>query len=230
MIEEPPLLIIREKHPRPGAQQLQALKGTPTGFLADAMKGRGALPAAIRHLSPGILPMGMCGVALTCQCGPADVLAVFAALGEIRQGDIMVAATGQWDGSAVIGDRVMGMLRNAGGQGFVTDGLVRDVVGINKVGLPVMCAGVSPNSPYASGPGEVGLDVQLGGMTIRSGDVIVSDDDGAVIVPFEQIDTVISALVTIRELETALDAAVDDGLIMPESTRALLSGDRVRRI
>lgn len=76
MIEEPPLLIIRENHPRPSAQQLQALAGTPTGFLADAMKGRGALPAIIRHVSPGILPVQMCGVALTCECGPADVLAV----------------------------------------------------------------------------------------------------------------------------------------------------------
>ena len=230
MIEEPPLLIIRENHPRPSAQQLQALAGTPTGFLADAMKGRGALPAFIRHVSPGILPVQMCGVALTCECGPADVLAVFAGLGEIQAGDIMVAATGQWDRSAVIGDRVMGMLRNAGGQGFITDGLVRDVAGINKVGLPVMSAGVSPNSPYASGPGEVGTDVQLGDVCISSGDVIVSDEDGAVVIPFDRLDEVISALDTIRALEASLDEAVDNGLIMPDSTRELLSSERVRRI
>ncbi|MGQ7844773.1 RraA family protein [Granulosicoccus sp. 3-233] len=230
MIEEPPLLIIRENHARPSARQLQALAGTPTGFLADAMKGRGALPAGIRHVSPGILPARMCGPALTCLCGPADVLAVFAGLGEVQPGDIMVASTGQWDGSAVIGDRVMGMLRNAGGQGFVTDGLVRDVAGINKVGLPVMCAGVSPNSPYANGPGEVGTDVQLGDMRISSGDVIVSDEDGAVVIAHDRLDDVITALETVRELEASLDAAVDNGLIMPDSTRELLSSSRVRRI
>lgn len=230
MIEEPPVLIIRDKHVRPGAQQLMALKGTPTGFLADAMNGRGALPATIRHLSPGILPTNLCGPALTCQCGPSDVLAVFAGLGEIQEGDIMVAATGQWDRSAVIGDRVMGMLRNAGGQGFITDGLVRDVAGINAVGLPVMSAGVSPNSPYASGPGEIGLPVQLGDISISSGDVIVSDDDGAVVIPFARLDDVIRELDKIRDLETSLDAAVRDGLIMPDSTRALLQSGRVKRI
>lgn len=230
MIEEPPLLIIREKFPRPSAQQLQALAGTPTGFLADAMIGRGALPAAIRHLSPGVLPARMCGVALTCQCGPADVLAVFAGLGEMQPGDIMVAATGQWDRSAVIGDRVMGMLRNAGGQGFVTDGLVRDVSGIHKVGLPVMCAGVSPNSPYASGPGQIGTDIQLGDVSISSGDVIVSDEDGAVVVPFDRVDEVIETLKSIRQLEASLDAAVEEGLIMPASTQELLQSGRVKRI
>jgi len=230
MIEEPPLLTVRGDFPRPSTEQLDALAGTPTGFLADAMDGRGALPAGIRHLSPGTLPTKMCGTALTCLCGPADVLAVFAGLGEIRQGDIMVAATGGWAGSAVIGDRVMGMLGNAGGQGFVTDGLVRDIEGIGEVGLPLMCAGVSPNSPFAKGPGEIGTRVQLGDVSVGSGDVIVSDDSGAVVVPFERLDEIIGALPTIRRLERELDARVADGLIMPESTRELLESGQVRRL
>lgn len=230
MIEEPPILIIKDQRPAPTAGQLAALTGTPTGFLVDAMNGRGALPAAIRHVSPGILPSGLCAPALTCDCGPSDVLAVFAAMGEIRGGEVVVAATGGWMGGAVIGDRVMGMLRNAGGQGFITDGLVRDVAGINEVGLPVMCAGVSPNSPYASGPGKIGFAVQLGDVSIDSGDVIVSDDDGAVVVPLAQIDDVIAALESVRALETALDAQVADGLIMPQGTRELLASSRVRRI
>lgn len=230
MIEEPPLLTVRERRPRPTRRQLDALAGTPTGFLADAMAGRGALPADIRHVSPGDLPTRLCGPALTCLCGPADVLAVFAALGEVQEGDILVAATGGWRGSAVIGDRVMGMLRNAGGQGFVTDGLVRDVAGIREVGLPLFCAGVSPNSPFAKGPGEIGLPVNLGDVAIDSGDVLVSDEDGVVVVPFARLDEVIEALETVRRLEAALDAQVADGRVMPESTRELMAGERVRRI
>ena len=230
MIEEPPLLTVRERRPRPTRQQLDALIDTPTGFLVDAMAGRGALPADIRHVCPGELPIRLCGPALTCRCGPADVLAVFAALGEVRDGDVLVAATGGWRGSAVIGDRVMGMLRNAGGQGFVTDGLVRDVAGIRGVGLPLLCAGVSPNSPFAQGPGEIGLPIQLGDVAIDSGDVVVADEDGAVVVPFARLDEVIDALATVRRLEAALDAEVANGLIMPESTRELMAGDRVRRV
>jgi len=230
MIEEPPLLTIRTERLRPDEAQLTSLRDVPTGFLADAMNGRGALPTTIRHLSPGVLPTRFFGSALTCQCGPADVLAVFAALGEVRPGDILVAATGAWPGCAVIGDRVMGMLRNAGGSAFITDGLVRDIEGIEPVGLPLMCAGVSPNSPFANGPGEIGFRVSLGDVSIDSGDVIVADDSGAVVVPSEQLDAVIARLPAIRKLEAALDARVADGLIMPDSTRELLASDRVKRI
>ena len=230
MIEEPPLLTVRGDRPRPTRAQLDALAGTPTGVLADAMDGRGALPASVRHASPTALPTRFCGPALTCLCGPADVLAVFGALAEVRPGDVMVAATGGWSGSAVIGDRVMGMLANAGGAGFVTDGLVRDLEGVVAVGLPVMCAGLSPNSPYAKGPGEIGLPVRLGDVPVDAGDVIVADDTGAVVVPFARLDEVIERARAVAALEAALDAEVAGGLTVPESVRELLAGGQVRRV
>ena len=230
MIEEPPLLLVKADRARPSSQQLAALKDTPTGFLTDAMNGRGALAPDICPLSPGVLPSNMCGVALTCLCGPADLLAVLGALTEVQTGDILVAATGNWRQSAVVGDRVLGMLKNAGGIGFLTDGLVRDVEGINPVGLPVFCSGLSPNSPYANGPGEIGTQVQLGGLSINSGDIIVSDDSGTVVIPFEKIDSVIAAVEHIKILEHELDAKVSAGLSVPDDIRALMKSDQVKRI
>lgn len=230
MIEEPPLLLVYANRNRPSDQQLAALKDVPTGFLTDAMNGRGALAPDIRPLSPDILPRKMCGVALTCLCGPADLLAILGALTEVQAGDIMVAATGDWRQSAVIGDRVLGMLKNAEGVGFVTDGLVRDVEGINPIGMPVFCTGLSPNSPYAKGPGEIGGQVQLGGVSINSGDIIVSDDSGVVVIPFEQIDDVIDAVGRINELELELDARVAAGLTVPDDIRTLMTSDQVKRI
>ncbi|MFK7992970.1 MAG: RraA family protein [Granulosicoccus sp.] len=230
MIEEPPLLLVKENRNRPSKQQLDALKDAPTGFLTDAMCGRGALAPEIRPLSPGTLPSRMCGVALTCFCGPADLLAVLGALTLVQAGDILVAATGGWRQSAVVGDRVLGMLKNAEGSGFLTDGLVRDVEGINPIGLPVFCTGLSPNSPYSKGPGEIGFPVQLGGVSISSGDVIVSDDSGVVVVPFEQLDNVIKAIEHIKGLEQELDARVADGLIVPDDIRELMASDQVKRI
>ena len=65
----------------------------------------------------------------------------------------------------------------------VTDGLVRDVDGIDAVGTPVFARGVSPNSPFKDGPGEIGLAVVVGGAAIESGDVIVGDKNGVAVVP-----------------------------------------------
>jgi len=124
----------------------------------------------------------------------------------------------------------MGMLRNAGGIGLITDGLVRDKVGIEDVGLPVFCRGLSPNSPFTHGPGEVGGSIVLGDVQIQSGDIIVADETGIVVVPFRQIDAVIQSLKHICQLESELDEEVSNGLIMPEAIAELLASDKVRRI
>ena len=106
----------------------------------------------------------MIGVAVTCNCGPADNLALFAALETAGPGDILVAATDACMSTSVTGDLLLGMARNRGVTALVTDGVVRDLVGILGVGLPVYCAGLSPNSPARNGPGSVGLPVVLGGV------------------------------------------------------------------
>ena len=46
------------------------------------------------------------------------------------------------------------MARNRGVAGLVTDGLVRDLVGVLAVGLPVYCTGVTANSPARNGCGR----------------------------------------------------------------------------
>lgn len=230
MIEEPPLLTVKENRPRPTAEQIEALTGVPTGFLTDAMEGRGAMDPDIVPLSPGVLPSAMCGPALTCFCNPADLLALLGGLSELKPGDVMVVATGRWQGCAVVGDRVIGMMNNGKAAGFVTDGLVRDVAGINPVGLPVFCTGVSPNSPFAKGPGEIGFEVIVGGVTINSGDMIVSDSDGVVVVPYGRIDEVIETVQRIVTLETELDARVAEGLAVPDNIVELMKSDQVKRV
>jgi 4-hydroxy-4-methyl-2-oxoglutarate aldolase len=145
------------------------------------MGGSGALdyrikPAIDEHAA-------FCGVALTCDAGPADNLALLAALESVQPGDVIVCTTGSYTGCAVTGDLVLGMARNCGAVAFVTDGCVRDLPGIRAVGLPCYCLGVTPNSPARSGPGSIGFDITLGGHPVASGDVVVGDQDGVVVIP-----------------------------------------------
>ena len=230
MIDEPPVMTIRQNRPCPSAAQIKALTGQATGFIADAMDGTGALAPGIKAVAPGVLPTRMCGPALTCDAGPADNLAVLAAMTELQAGDVVVAATGNWRACALVGDRMMGMMRNADIAGFVTDGLVRDIEGITLLGIPVFCTGLSPNSPHSKGPGSVGEPVQVGGVRICSGDMIISDDNGVVVIPFAKIDTVIARLKTIEELEGGLDEKIQNGLAVPDSIRELVNSDAVKRV
>lgn len=227
MIEEPPLLQIQRPRRRPTDSQISALAGQPTGFICDAMGGKGALDAGLTLLDPVELPQQFCGVALTSDNGPDDILALTGSLSLVQSGDVIVAATGAWRGSASAGDRVIGMARNGGAVAFVTDGMVRDHEGIVEVGIPVICAGMTPNSPYAKGPGKVGFQVMIGGVPVETGDLVIGDRTGTVVVPFDQIDAVISEVARIAELEEALDAKVVDGQTVPGAVEALLETDQV---
>jgi 4-hydroxy-4-methyl-2-oxoglutarate aldolase len=228
MIVDPPVLTIRANFPRPEARFVAAFAGAQTGNVVDAMGGSGALDFAIKPLEPA--SKVMVGVALTCNCGPGDNLALFGALSIAEPGDILVAATGAFKGAAATGDLMLGMAHNRGIAGLVTDGLVRDVAGALAVGLPVYCAGVSPNSPARNGPGTVGEPIDLGGLRIESGDILVGDRDGVVVVPRGRAAAVVEVLATVRAAEAALEAKIVAGLEIPEFVEAILNSDRVVRI
>lgn len=225
MIEDPPLLQIRRSFPRPQESDVAALAGLQTGYITDALGGRGALDHRIKPLEP--LRSAMVGVALTCHCGPADNLALFGAIHAARPGDILVVATDGFTGTAVTGDLVMGMARNRGVAGLVTDGMVRDVAGILGVGLPVFCAGVTPNSPVRNGPGNVGLPVVVGGVSVQSGDIIIADNDGVVVVGQSLVAEVLKRLPAIRAAEAEFEVKVKAGLAVPGFFQDIIDAGRV---
>ena len=212
MIDEVPL-IQTQPFNRPAPSLVDPLRQTPTGFLADAMGGSGALDYRIQ---PAIAHQyAFCGVALTCHAGPADNLALVHALQHILPGDVLMVATDQFTACAVTGDLVLGMAKNCGAVGFVTDGCVRDLVGIENVGLPAWSVGVTPNSPHRSGPGAIGFPIQLAGHRVCSGDVVVADRDGVVVIPQALLETVAQKLPAIRTAEAAADEAVRQGAKRP---------------
>ncbi|CAN5258050.1 RraA family protein [soil metagenome] len=225
MIKDPPVLRIRRGFTRPSAKLLAAFAGVPTGHLVDAMNGGGCLDYRIKPLAES--SSVMVGTAVTCQSGPADNLALFGALHAARRGDILMAGTEGYTGTAITGDLLLGMAKNRGVAGFVTDGLVRDLVGILGVGMPVYCAGLTANSPARNGPGTVGLPIVLGGVRVESGDIVVGDRDGVVIVPRAEAQNVLTRLEGVREAEKNLEALVRGGLEIPDFVQTIIDSDKV---
>lgn len=228
MIEEPPRLKISSDMQRPSAAQVAAFQGVPTGFVVDAMFGAGAMDAAIGPIGFGRdIDCVAAGPALTAGNRASDIMGTLAALNFLQAGDILVAGFESHQGCAAAGDRVAAMVKNCGGAGFVTDGPMRDYAGIVEVGLPCWCTGLTPASPFTSGPASVGLPIEVGGLQVATGDMIVADRDGVVVVPFARIDAVIEALPKVREAEEALDAELAGGLRFPEGVAALIEGEDV---
>ena len=172
-----PALTIRRNFSRPDTAHVAALTGVQSGYVVDARGRRGALD---HHIRPLTVATDFVGTAVTVQTRPRDNLAPWAALTLCQPGDVLVIACSAYEEASIIGDILVAMAKNNGVVACVTDGMARDIAGINAVGIPVFGRGLTPNSPFKDGPGEIGTSIVLGGMTVNSGDVLVGDRDGLV--------------------------------------------------
>jgi 4-hydroxy-4-methyl-2-oxoglutarate aldolase len=205
-------LTIKRNFTRSAQKLVKQFTNLPTGNICDAQGRVGALDYRIKPVSE---MSQFCGTALTVDSGPRDNLAAWAALDVARPGDIILVATGGHLASSVAGDLYVGMAKNAGVAGIVTDGVVRDLPGINDVGIPVFARGISPNSPWKNGPGRVGLPIVIGGVTVNAGDIVAGDQDGVVIVPRRAASTTADALKAVLAKERKMEANVRAGLTVP---------------
>ena len=166
------------------------------------------------------------GTALTVQTRPIDNLAPYAALKYAAPRDVLIVATDGAESASVLGDILLGMAKNAGIVAAVTDGVVRDVNGINDVGIPTFARGLSPNSPFKDGPGKIGFPITIGEVVIHPGDLVVGDIDGVVVVPRNEIAAVADELAAIAAKEQSMDEVVAGGAKYPGWLDDVLAGDK----
>jgi 4-hydroxy-4-methyl-2-oxoglutarate aldolase len=214
MIGDPTKLVIRARFARLSAAELAPFRERSTSFVVDAMNGWGALDHAIKPLDPS---SRFVGSALTARAGARDNLAALAALDLIEPGDVLVVSAQSFAGTATLGDNMARIAQLRGAVGLVTDSMARDAAEIIELGLPVFCRGITPNSAFPSGPGEVGLPIAMGEVTIDAGDLIIGDRDGVVVVPRTQLAEVTARL----ELVAAKEAEVH-GKVAAGEIRSLL--------
>lgn len=213
MAKEEVALKINRRFERASESIVSRFRSVSTGNVCDAQGRGGALDYRIKPISKNT---SFTAVALTVETVPKDNLAPWAALEIARPGDVVVISTGEYFASSVIGDVYVGMARNRGVVAIVTDGVVRDVEGINAVGIPVFACGVSPNSPWKNGPGSVGFPIVIGGMTVCPGDIVVGDSDGIVIVSRMKAEEVAEELEAVFAKEAKMEADVKAGKSIPE--------------
>lgn len=215
---------IRRSFDRPDAALLEHFRGVGSGQVVDAMDRTGGMDASVRAVACN---RPVAGTALTVEAAPHDVLAIYAALAISRPGDIIVAATGDYRGTAVLGSVMAGFMRNSGIGAFVTDAPVRDSEEIKKLDFPVFAAGLSPNAPQKNGPGAVGIPIVVGNRTIESGDIIVADLDGVAVVPAAHINAAIAALTTVLARERDLERIIGEGTKAPDWLKAFMNSEHV---
>lgn len=102
-----------------------------------------------------------------------------------QPGDIVVVDARADMTSGIFGEMMLTYFKGKGGAGIVVDGCIRDIAEAKKLGLGLWLRGATPNFHSQTNifPVAVNVPVACGGSTVMPGDIIVADDDGAVVVP-----------------------------------------------
>ncbi|MEN9417758.1 MAG: hypothetical protein RI988_1378 [Pseudomonadota bacterium] len=102
--------------------------------------------------------------------------------------------------------------KHLGLAGAVTDGVVRDVDEYAQYGLPVYARGIDQKSVRGrSSCAGYGIEVKLGGVRVRPGDLILADMNGTVVVPMEHIEEALAIAQKVKATEERVIAAIRAG-------------------
>ena len=207
---------------------VRALQGVSTGTLTTVLLKKGLRNVWLRGtrpLAPG--QTRAVGRAFTLRFVPAredlatpaswgSPISTRAAIEAMPAGCIaVVGAMGVTD-AGIFGDILCARMVKRGVSALVTDGVVRDVSGVLSTGLPVWCQGTAA-PPSVAGLTFVGWQepIDCGGVAVFPDDVIVVDQDGAVLIPMALVDDVIAASIEQEHLENWIMARVGEGAALP---------------
>lgn len=139
-----------------------------------------------------------------------------AAIEDMPAGCIAVVDAMGVSDAGVFGDILCTRMVKRGVAALVTDGVVRDVSGVLGTGLPVWCSGA------AAPPSVAGLTfvdwqrpIACGGVAVFPGDVVVVDDDGAVLIPAALLDEMLVLAPEQERLESWIMSQVEQGAALP---------------
>jgi RraA family protein len=169
--------------------------------------------------------ISLVGPACTVKVFPGDNLMVHKALDAAKPGDVVVIDTSGSQRNAVLGDLVTNKAKHRGIAGFIVDGLVRDLPGLQEAGLPVFARGITPFGPLHRGPGELNYPVSCGGIVVKPGDIIVADHNGVVVVHQEFAETVLERLKLHKERMENYVADVKRGVFSNDWVDSQLNSD-----
>lgn len=186
---------------------IEHLADLGTATLHEAAGRIGALPGAI---APIARAMRLSGKALPVYAPEGDNLAIHRAIAMASPGDVLVVANGGTLFHGPFGDILALAAQKRGISGLVIDGAVRDSGSLIEMGFPVFARGISIRGTIKEDPGTVGVPVTIGGVIVHSGDVVVGDADGVVVLPSDNLGSLLEAARARITEENAIRARIKD--------------------
>ncbi|MBR6910603.1 MAG: bifunctional hexulose-6-phosphate synthase/ribonuclease regulator, partial [Candidatus Methanomethylophilaceae archaeon] len=176
----------------------EAFSKVSTCNISDAFHKQGVMigivPQSLQHRQR------MVGRALTVQTTNGDWAKPVEAIDKVQKGDVIVVDVGGapvavWGELATCSAMVMGA------HGIVIDGAIRDIDDIRDLKFPAFSRTVAPCAGEPKGYGGIGIEVTVGGQRVRTGDWIIGDESGVIVVPKEVAVEVANRSLDVHERE-----------------------------
>jgi 3-hexulose-6-phosphate synthase/6-phospho-3-hexuloisomerase len=183
-----------------------AFSQVSTSNISDAMHKHGAM-IGINPVAEGFHIVGR---ALTVQTIDGDWAKPIEAIDKASEGCILVinvhgGTTAIWGELATWSAKIKKL------GGVVIDGAVRDIKEIRCIGFPVFSRHIVPHAGEPKGFGEIGSEISCGGQKVHTGDWIIGDDSGVVVVPQKIALEIANRSLDIKEQENRIREEIKQG-------------------
>jgi 4-hydroxy-4-methyl-2-oxoglutarate aldolase len=196
-----------------------------TGSLSDALGSLGVLAAPIRAITPGAR---LIGPAFTVKCYPGSIITVHKALMEAPPGVVLVVDDEGDTRGALWGEVMTHQAQRQGILGLVTDGPVRDTAEITALGFPVFAGSVTPRVGTNRRVGLTQVPISCAGVLVRPEDIVVADSDGVVILPSEEVVSIVERAEGIVHRDEGFIRQIGKGKLLVDllKFRELITGSK----
>lgn len=207
--------------PRPSKEIIDGFMKVSTCNVSDALDKLG-----LRCGAGGIRPVYDCpkivGPAITMKIIPygpevpsghmgSDALSISEA------GDIIVIDNGGRTDQNCWGEILSYAAKQQGVAGVIIDGASRDVDIIQKINFPVYARGIVPFTARGRNvQGDFNCIVQIAGIQVRPGDLIMADVNGIAVIPHERAEEVLTVSLELFEREEEMARMLLSGIPFAE--------------
>lgn len=185
----------------------EAFAKVSSANVTDAQHKQGAMKGIAPRIAHNVR---MVGKALTVQTVSGDWAKSVEAIDRASEGDVVVIDACGGD-IAVWGELASWSCKTKGVAGVVIDGAARDIDAIIEMAFPCFSRHISSNAGEPKGYGGIGHEIVCGGITVRTGDWVIGDESGVVVVPQEHAVEVANRALDVMERENRVREEIQRG-------------------